>query len=163
MSQRPSRIIAAPNGGKETIVFTQASEVQLQQCLHLYATAFGHPLSTEDRMKNEELNRQRPLNRDNAMRTWCIALENDPSMVITMCKTVPREFLVRDTSGTRIEEGYCISSVVTDQAYRGRGLAAFMLKEVAAWLDEPGCAIARMLYSSVGTVSVKKQLLWKEG
>lgn len=156
MNQPPSLAIAAPNGEQEIIIFTQASGAQLEQCLKLYATAFGRPLSTADRMESEEHFRQRPLNRDNATRTWCLALENNPSKVVCMCKTVPREFLVREVKGTSVKKGYCIASVVTDQAYRGRGLASFMLKELAVWLDGPGDAIASMLYSSVGAVGIPK-------
>jgi len=51
--------------------------------------------------------------------------------------------LSRDTSGSREQQAYFVSSVITDFRYKQLGLAFLLLKRVAKWLDGLGDDTAR--------------------
>lgn len=135
------------------IVFGEATPEQQIQCCKLVSAAFGSPLSEEDFLEREKHLGQQPLTRNHGWRCWCLSPPNKPNHVLATCKTIRRNLLVRDASGSREQQGYCISSVVTDSRYRQLGLASFLLKRVAEWMDGPGDGIASMLYCSIGNVS----------
>ncbi|OJD26927.1 hypothetical protein ACJ73_01689 [Blastomyces percursus] len=79
--------------------------------------------------------------------------------VVATCKTLNRDLLVRTAAETQEGQGYCIGAVATDKRYRRLGLAKFLLRAVARWMDGPGRAEASMLYSSIGKYYVNKG--WK--
>lgn len=139
--------------GPMAIVFGEATPEQQIQCCKLVSAAFGSPLSEEDFLEREKHLGQQPLTRNHGWRCWCLSPPNKPNHVLATCKTIRRNLLVRDASGSREQQGYCISSVVTDSRYRQLGLASFLLKRVAEWMDGPGDGIASMLYCSIGNVS----------
>lgn len=150
----PNSSITIPRlDGSTSVVCGLATTEQIGPCRELYASAFGRPLSTADRMESDRRLADQPLTRNNRMKLWCVYLRDEPARVVAACKTVPREFLIREAQQpTRVGGGYCIASVVTDSEYRGLGIAAYLLKVIAEWLDETGTD-ANMLYSSVGSVS----------
>ncbi|KAI0424999.1 hypothetical protein F5Y09DRAFT_322862 [Xylaria sp. FL1042] len=135
-----------------TITFGEATHGQLLPCRHLAWAEFGKPLSKEDYVEQQQYLAQKPLVSDKlkGWRIWCLSLAHDPTQILTTCKTIPRELLIRDDSGMRRQKGYCIASVVTHPRYRGQGLATRLLKFVGTWLDGPGDAIASMLFTSIG-------------
>ncbi|KAI1083058.1 hypothetical protein F5B20DRAFT_528393 [Whalleya microplaca] len=143
--------------GTMIVKFSNATTAEERiQCSKLASTAFGKSLSPEGYLEREEYLGQLPLTRDSGWRFWRLTRTDDPKQVLAMCKTIHRDLLVRDVHGTSKKQGYCIASVVTDPRYRGRGLAAILLKNVAEWMDGPGNAVASMLYSDVGQFYVSK-------
>ncbi|KAI0854176.1 hypothetical protein F5Y00DRAFT_256674 [Daldinia vernicosa] len=150
--------------GTLKVIFSEATTSEERvRCAKLASTAFGKPLTPERYLEREEYLASHPLARGTGWRWWCLTLADNPEHVLSMCKTMHRDLLVRDGSATggetvvaRQEQGYCICSVVTDSNYRGRGLASVLLKGVAEWLDGPGNATASILYSDVGDFYVSK-------
>lgn len=152
--------------GRLGSTFGEATDpAQRVVCYDLAAAAFGAPLSGPEYREREEHLGGRPLLRDGGWRFWCLASAADPLLVYATCKTIRRDLLVRDGAGAdenggdgdvRIEPGYCIAAVVTDDRFRGYGLAAALLRHVAEWLDAPGRCYASMLYTIVGDFYVDK-------
>ncbi|KAI0012179.1 hypothetical protein F4779DRAFT_105611 [Xylariaceae sp. FL0662B] len=143
--------------GTMDVVFSNATTAEERiRCSKLASTAFGKSLSQDEYLEREDYLGRLPLTRDSGWRFWCLTRADDPKQVLTMCKTMHRDMLVRDAQGIRKEQGYCIASVVTDSRYRGRSLATILLENVAEWMDGPGNAISSMLYSDVGEFYVGK-------
>ncbi|KAI0025019.1 hypothetical protein F4780DRAFT_490021 [Xylariomycetidae sp. FL0641] len=153
--------------GPIPLEFGEATDAQRIQCHKLGFREFGWQLSEADYIAREEFLGTLPLTRNSGWRFWAVRTTStavaDPSqaVVVAACKTIHRDLYVRDddAAGPRWGQGYCIASVVTHPAHRGRGLAAFLLKELARWLDGPGHAVASTLYSGVGNFYVDKG--WK--
>ncbi|KAI1505710.1 hypothetical protein F5X99DRAFT_216018 [Biscogniauxia marginata] len=158
MSEQHTIVIQRPEG-PVAVLFGEATEEQRYKVHQLGASAFGWPLSEDDYAEREEFLDPLPLTRNRRWRFWCLARADEPGQVVAACKTIHRDLLIRYVQGVRQQQGYGIASVVTHPQYRRCGLAAFLLKSVAGWLDGPGDAAASILYSSVGDFYVDKG--WK--
>lgn len=149
--QRPITIEDAR--GSLTVIFFEATTREDRiRGSKLANTAFGKSLSEESYLEREDYLANLPLARGTGWRWFSLALADNPEHVVAMCKTLHRDLLIRDGAGMRQEQGYCICSVITDSRYRGRGLATVLMRNIAEWLDGPGCAAASTLYSDVGDV-----------
>lgn len=138
-----------------TAVFGEAtSPEQRLGCYELGATGFRPPLTTEQYVKREQFVDKLPLTRGTGWRFWCLYNTQQPMQILATCKTIVRDLIIRDASGVRLERGYCIASVVSDEAHRGHGLASFMLKKVAEWMDGPGEGAVSFLYTRYTSVSI---------
>ncbi|KAI0450100.1 hypothetical protein F5B21DRAFT_492328 [Xylaria acuta] len=133
-----------------TVLFGEATPEQLVPCRKLAGAEFSTPLAVEDYLEFENSMDVKPLVGGRGWRVWCLSPAHHPTEVLATCKTIPRELLVRDVSGTSRQKAYCIASVVTNPRYRGQGLASRLLEFVSQWLDGPGNAVASMLYTSIG-------------
>ncbi|KAI2472367.1 hypothetical protein F4781DRAFT_428337 [Annulohypoxylon bovei var. microspora] len=155
-----SKLISIPSRhGPLSVLFSETITPSLRlQCSKLASTAFGKSLRESDFLEREVLFNSHPLASDTGLRFWSLRLTDadGEAKVLALCKTLHRDLLIRDGSGTRREQGYCICSVVTSAEYRGRGLASVLLGKVAEWLDGEGQAVASMLYSDVGDFYVSK-------
>ncbi|KAI5924200.1 hypothetical protein F4810DRAFT_666180 [Camillea tinctor] len=158
MAEEHTMVIQRPEG-PVAMTFGEVAAEQRTQYHKLGANAFGWPLSEEDYTEREEFLDSLPLTQNGKWRFWCVARADDPGQIVAACKTIHRDLLIRDAQGVRLAKGYGIASVVTHADYRRCGLAAFMMKRVAAWLDGEGNAAASILYSNVGDFYVDKG--WK--
>ncbi|KAI0967042.1 hypothetical protein F4678DRAFT_475489 [Xylaria arbuscula] len=122
---------------------------QLLQCRYIAAVEFGKSLSKEEYVEQEDYLAEQPLVADKGWHVWCLSLVQDPAQVLTTCKTISRELLIRDASCVSRQKAYYIANVATDPRYRGQGLASRLLEYVAGWLDGPGDAAASILYTSI--------------
>lgn len=145
--------------GPLSVLFSEAvTPKDRLQCSKLAGTAFGKSLSGSQFLEREALLVAHPLATGIGLRFWSLTLaeanasDDKEAKVLALCKTLHRDLLIRDGDGTRREQGYCICSVVTNDEYRGRGLASVLLRKVAEWMDGEGRAAASMLYSDVGDV-----------
>ncbi|KAH7324592.1 hypothetical protein B0I35DRAFT_475826 [Stachybotrys elegans] len=134
-----------------TALFGEATGDQKLECYKLGATAFRTPLTTEQYIRREMFIDTLPLTRNGGWRFWCLYNKEQPKQVLATCKTIHRDLIVRDASGTKRRRGYCIASVVSDETHRGQGLASFMLKKVAEWMDGPGEGSASFVYSRLSS------------
>ncbi|RYC56366.1 hypothetical protein CHU98_g9845 [Xylaria longipes] len=136
--------------GVLTVLFGEATPEQVVSCRKLAGAEWSKPLAVEDYLEQEDYLDLRPLVRDKGWRLWCLSLAHRPAEVLATCKTIPRDLLIRNISGTSRQKAYCIASVVTNPRYRGQGLASRLLEFVSQWLDGPGNAIASILHTSLG-------------
>ncbi|PGH05641.1 hypothetical protein GX51_02800 [Blastomyces parvus] len=163
-SEQLSTTIDGPEGS-EVVVFNEATTDEQQvKCFKIVGASFGWPLPEADYIEREKFLVQRPLTRSNGagVRWWCLQVQagDGCGRVVATCKTLNRDLLIRTAAGnTRQGQGYCIGAVATDKRYRRLGLAEFLLRAVARWMDGPGGAEASMLYSSVGKYYTNKG--WK--
>ncbi|KAL2363656.1 hypothetical protein RJZ56_003437 [Blastomyces dermatitidis] len=150
-----STIIDGPEGS-EVLIFNEATTTELQvKCFKIVGASFGWPLPEADYIEREKFLMQRPLTHSNGVgiRWWCLQVQggDGSGRVVATCKTLNRDLLIRTAAGgTREGQGYCIGAVATDKRYRRLGLAEFLLRAVARWMDGSGEAEASMLYSSIG-------------
>ena len=159
MSEEHTETLTDVPGGALRLKFNEATPSQRKLCYDLASTWSNKPLSPADYIDREAFLSTQPLTAGTGWRFWCVTPEDEPAKVLATCKTLHRDMLVKTEDGrVRKEQGYCIATVVTDQRYRRHGLATFLLREVAAWLDGPGGAVASMLYSDVGKVSVQSRV-----
>ncbi|KAI1205888.1 uncharacterized protein F4807DRAFT_441797 [Annulohypoxylon truncatum] len=153
--------------GLLSVLFSEAVTPDTRlQCSKLSGSAFGKSLSAPQFLEREALLGTHPLAVGTRWRFWNLTLaeasagndddNEEGAKVVALCKTLHRDLLIRDERGTRREQGYCLCSVVTDDEYRGRGLASVLLGKVAEWMDGEGGAVASMLYSDVGDFYVSK-------
>ncbi|KAI0436942.1 hypothetical protein F4803DRAFT_540510 [Xylaria telfairii] len=140
--QNPDRVV--------TVLFREATPEQVIPCRKLAGAEFRKPLAIDSYLKQEEYLDQKPLVRDRGWRMWCLSLADHPAEVLASCRTIPREVLIRDVSGTSRRNAYCIAAVVTNSQYRNQGFASRLLEFVSQWLDGPGDAAASILYTSIG-------------
>ncbi|KAK7226244.1 hypothetical protein V2G26_014247 [Clonostachys chloroleuca] len=125
--------------GEIIAVFGQVAADQWLPAFKLSASGFREPLpSVEDYLEREEYLASLQFTKDCRMRTWCVYNIDDPSQVFAMCKAMPRDLLIGDEHGFRREGGYCLTSVVTDEQHRNKGLGRFLLEQVSAWMDIQG-------------------------
>ncbi|OAX80595.1 hypothetical protein ACJ72_05073 [Emergomyces africanus] len=154
----PQSITIDGPDGLEALYFSEATSPEQQvKCFKIVGSSFGWPLPEPDYIEREKFLTQRPLADSSGagVRWWCLG--DYPGRVVATCKTLHRDLLTRTaTGGTREVQGYCIGAVATDKRYRRLGLAEFLLKTVAQWMDGSGGAEASMLYSSVGKYYVNK-------
>ncbi|KEY71830.1 hypothetical protein S7711_10060 [Stachybotrys chartarum IBT 7711] len=143
-----------------TAIFGEANAEQRQKCYELGASAFRAPLSATQYLEREEYLGSLPLTRGTGWRFWCVFDVEDPLQIFATCKTLHRDLIVRDASNTHVEKGYCIASVVTDQKFRQKGLATFLLSEVAWWMDEVDGSTVSFLYASRGIHLFYQRLGW---
>ncbi|XDG09967.1 hypothetical protein ABKA04_009582 [Annulohypoxylon sp. FPYF3050] len=163
-SQRPTvPIDISTRQGPFSVLFSEAvTPKDRLQCSKLAGTAFGKSLSESQFLEREALFGAHPLATGTGLRFWSLTLaeanagDDKEAKVLALCKTLHRDLLIRDGDGTRREQGYCVCSVVTNDEYRGRGLASVLLRKVAEWMDGEGGAAASMLYSDVGDFYVSK-------
>ncbi|KAI1337304.1 hypothetical protein F5Y15DRAFT_390849 [Xylariaceae sp. FL0016] len=148
---KPTRSIINGPAGSLTVVFRDASPEQRVQCSMLAAPAFGSPLSVADYVERDEYLGKQPLTVDGGWRFWCLVTDDDDERVLATCKTMNRPLLIRDSTGCREEQGYCVVSVVTQPEYRGCGLASLLVENVKVWMDGPS-----MLYTSIGDFYAKR-------
>lgn len=149
-----SSIAVASSPFPITLFFGEATAEQKLECYKLGATGFRHPLTTEQYIQREQFVDTLPLTRGSGWRFWCLYNREQPKQILSTCKTIPRDIIIRDASGVRRERGYCIASVVSDSAYRGQGLASFLLKKVAEWMDGPGQGAVSFVYSGLSSVRI---------
>ncbi len=157
MAQPVSATIIGPNGPLDMVLGEQNPD-QRFPCSELGVAAFAPQLPASVFAEHAEAMSKHPLAHNQGIRYWCISLADNPASVITMCGTIRRPLLVRDSESTREEDGYCVFMVATHAQYRRLGLAKMLMKRVAEWLDGPGNAAASMLYTSVGDVSGTTEL-----
>lgn len=148
----PSSIEVPSSTSSMTACFGEATAEQRPECYKLGATGFRHPLTTEQYVQREKFVDTLPLTRDTGWRFWCLYNGEHPKQILSSCKTIVRDLIIRDASGVRRERGYCIASVVSDSAYRGHGLASFLLKKVVEWMDGPGHGAVSFLYTHLSSV-----------
>jgi len=139
-----------------TAVFGEATAEQKLECYKLGATGFQYPLTTEQYIEREQFVDTLPLTRGTGWRFWCLYNKEQPKQILSTCKTIVRDLIIRDASGIRRERGYCIASVVSDSAHRGHGLASFLLKQVAEWMDGPGQGAVSFVYSRLSSVRISQ-------
>lgn len=144
--------VKGPNGPLN-IALGEATPEQMLPWCGIVTAAFAPSFPGSAFLAQEECISQHPLTLNQSTRFWHISLADDPKVLLTVAKTVRRQFLVRDSESVREETGYCIGYVGTHPDYRRLGLASLLIKHVAEWLDGPANAVASMLYSSVGDVS----------
>lgn len=146
--------------GSQVLVFSEATTQEQQvKCFKVVGSSFGWPLPEADYIEREKYLTGLPLTRTGGagVRWWCLRTE-DWGHVVATCKILNRDLLTRTADGvTRDRQGYCIGAVATDKRYRRLGLAEFLLRAVAQWMDGPGEADASMLYSSIGKVWKKRK------
>jgi hypothetical protein len=118
----------------------------------------GWHLVSSDFIRQEYQYDDQPLTRNGGSRIWCIYMTARPNKVLSACRTVRRDFFINDKDGGSLAKGYCIGSVITDKAYRRRGLASALIQRVGEWLDGRGDAAVSILYTSCR--SVRKCALW---
>ncbi|KAB5554703.1 hypothetical protein GE09DRAFT_1122100 [Coniochaeta sp. 2T2.1] len=160
-----SSLTVTTSNGPLTVLFQEATSPALRrQCYALAGGHFGQPLAIEQHEARDEYLSNRPLTTRGGWRVWCLVRLADESSapssstiaVVATCKTIRREFLVREghEGKTREEEGYCIASVITHAQYRRLGLASFLMRKTAEWIDDHrsggggGGRRASVLYSS---------------
>jgi GNAT superfamily N-acetyltransferase len=141
--------ISMTNGSRITVLFGEATAQQQHKCYTLAASAWGSYLDEDEIIAREEYLSEQPLARKDGSRTWCLYRQDDHDQILSTCKTVHRDFVVKDSESTREVKGYCVTSVYTPQLLRGHGLASNMLNNVAQWLDGPGEAAVSVLYSGI--------------
>lgn len=137
------------NGTTVTVLFGEATAQQQPSCDTLAGSAWGTYLDEDEVLGRERHLRAQSLVRDGGCRTWCLYRQDDHDQVLSCCKTMRRDLLLRDAEGLHDTEGYCITSVFTTLVYRGHGLASYMLQNVVEWLDGPGKAAVSLLYSGI--------------
>ncbi|OJD17036.1 hypothetical protein AJ78_02831 [Emergomyces pasteurianus Ep9510] len=158
----PQSITIDGTEGLEVLSFCEATTPEQQvKCFKIVGASFGWPLPEMDYIEREKFLTQRPLadGSGTGVRWWYLGVQarDDPGPVIAACKTLHRDLLIRTAvGGTREAQGYCIGAVATDERYRRLGLAEFLLRTVAKWMDGPGGADASMLYSSIGKYYTNK-------
>lgn len=150
----PSSIEIRSSPHPVTAVFGEATGEQKLECYKLGATGFGPPLTTEQYIQREQFVDTLPLTRGTGWRFWCLYNRDEPTKILSTCKTIIRGLIIRDASGVQRKRGYCIASVVSDAAYRGHGLASFLLKKVAEWMDGSGQGAASFVYSRLRSVRI---------
>ncbi|EER40238.1 conserved hypothetical protein [Histoplasma capsulatum H143] len=145
--------------GSQVLVFSEATTQEQQvKCFKVVGSSFGWPLPEADYIEREKYLTGLPLTRTGGagVRWWCLRTE-DWGHVVATCKILNRDLLTRTADGvTRDRQGYCIGAVATDKRYRRLGLAEFLLRAVAQWMDGPGEADTSMLYSSIGKYYTNK-------
>ena len=108
-----------------------------------------------------------PLARDQGMMTWVLVdgrRPPDQRAVLCSCESFAKRALANDAAdGTAVdEEGvvHAIASVFTPPAFRGRGYAGRLLRELAArlrtWQPDRGTALGSVLYSDIGSAYYAK-------
>lgn len=150
----PSSIDIPSSPFPVTAVFGEATAEQKHECYKLGATGFRHPLTTEQYVQREQFVDTLPLTRGTGWRFWCLYNKENPNHILSTCKTIVRDLIIRDAPGVRRGRGYCIASVVSDSAHRGHGMASFLLKKVAEWMDGPGQGDVSFLYSRLSSVRI---------
>lgn len=148
MSTEPY-IVTLKCGTVITVLFGEATAQQQLGCDKLAASAWGSYLGEDEILAREAHLRSQDLACNGGGRTWCLYREDDQDQILSTCKTLRRQFFVREAEGPHEVSGCCITSVITVQMYRGLGLASYMLRNVAEWLDGPGNASVSMLYSGI--------------
>ncbi|KAL7928220.1 hypothetical protein V8C35DRAFT_318689 [Trichoderma chlorosporum] len=147
--------IKTPSGPLNVIFGEATSEQRLQWC-QVVTAAFAPSLPASALVEHEEYLSQHPLTVDQGTRFWSLSLVEDSRMVLAVCKTIRRRFLIRDIESVSERDGYCIGYVATHPDYRRLGLATLLIKQLASWLDGPANATASMLYTSVGDFYVSQ-------
>jgi len=82
----------------------------------------------------------------------CIYMRTQPNNVLSACRTVRRDFYINDKDGARLAKGYCIEKIITQYAYRRRGLASALIQCLGWWMDNSGDADVSILYTSCRSV-----------
>lgn len=137
------------NGRNVTALFKEATAEQLSECYTLASSTWGSYLDEDEVIAREQHLSTTASARDGGCRVWCTYRQDDHSQILSTCKTIRRDFLLRDSISTRQMEGVCIVSVFTASMYRGNGLASFMLRNVARWLDSSDGVFVSVLYSGM--------------
>src|SRR4051812_10180613 len=114
--------------GPLMLLFGEATPSQRVQCRFMGAKSFREPLSAEDYIEREEYLAGRPLTRNDGIRYWCLFSDKDPAQVLATCKTIQRDIIVRDKTGSYQGKCYCVASVVTHSDFRQHGLASILLQ-----------------------------------
>lgn len=133
------------------VVFAEATLHQRQLSWESNGASWAPPMSLEAYLGRELALSQTALSRDGGTRYYILQLRSDVDTVVSGCEVTWKTGLVADVSGVREVKTYGIASVFTPQAFRGRGLASRLMREVAAAMDRDGAEYGA-LYSDIGRV-----------
>lgn len=99
-----------------------------------------------------------PLAKDGGMTLWILVDKNlppDQRPILCSCETFRKRSMISDAEGNVTEAIiHGIASVFCNPAYRGRGYASRMMRELAevlpSWQVEKGNCVGSVLYSDIG-------------
>jgi len=141
-----------PDDISKRVIFSQATDEQLDTVWRLNAQVWASPLSVEAHMERERLLSEQALTKSGAWRTWVLTLPDRGNEVVASCETFEKTILISNSDGVRKKLGYGIASVFTNQEYRRKGMATLLLDRLKKWLDGEGEGVVSVLYSDIGRV-----------
>ncbi|KAK3994349.1 hypothetical protein QBC44DRAFT_322562 [Cladorrhinum sp. PSN332] len=122
-------------------------------------------MSIDEHVGREQILSETALSRDGGTRYYILHPKDNPETIISSCEvTAKKVFIAVPGIGRAVqpENAYGIASVFTNPLYRGKGMAAYLLKRVQEVVDdgETGCECGA-LYSDIGREYYAK-LGWKD-
>jgi GNAT superfamily N-acetyltransferase len=154
---------------KPSLILTNPTEEERRRCWKATHPLWGAALSLDGYLAREQRQLDIPLARNGGLANWILTTREGESVpspaggstdtgrrpVLSSCETLKKRALVRGKDGI-IREGIAhgVASVFTDPAYRGRGYATIMMRQLADTLgkmeENRGDAMFSVLYSDIG-------------
>ena len=151
-----------PDGGSPNLELAPATPEEVKECILLNSAAWRGPLSTEVFLRREAHLASQVAAVDGGLSTWILVDKNDkrsPRTVLSACESLrKRAFVARRGSQAEEVVVFGIGSVYCRDAYRGKGYAVRMMKELSKkledWQQKDGNKTHfTVLYSDIGKVS----------
>ncbi|KAK3307375.1 uncharacterized protein B0T15DRAFT_393255 [Chaetomium strumarium] len=166
-------IESLPDASSPLLILTHPTPAERTHTWKLTYPKWGPALTEEDYLTREDYLTTVPLARDGGITHWVLTVSNlppDQRPILSSCESLRKRavYVPKDGGGgsRKVVEGVAhgIASVFTDPAFRGRGYASRMMKELGQRLKgwqvavEKSRSLFSVLYSDIG-----KQFYAKHG
>ena len=160
-----------PPSTSPDLYLTHPTPAECQRIWGFVYDSWGDALDLDQFLAESEHLLTVPLARDGGMTLWILVdknLPHDERPILASCETFKKKgLLAREGANDGVQDVvlHGIASVFCDPAYRGRGYAQRMMREIGqvlkTWQVEEGeTCVGSLLYSDIGTVYYAK-LGWK--
>jgi GNAT superfamily N-acetyltransferase len=140
-----------------TFILREVTVAEKVACWRTNSTSWAGKLTIDDYIGRESVNGSGDLSRDGGIRYWGFtALPTDggngDQEIYAAVESIRKPVVVKTSdSGFSLEWSYAAASVFTPAKYRGKKIAAWMMRRLGEWFDseEANCRFS-VLYSDVG-------------
>lgn len=140
-----------------TLILRKATPDEKLACWRANGASWAGKLTLDDYVSRETVNGSGDLGRDGGIRYWAFtAPATDGGMggqeIYGAVESIRKPVVVKTSDGGfSLEWSYGAASVFVPTRYRGKKIAAWMMRRLGEWFDseEAGCRFS-VLYSDVG-------------
>ncbi|KAK4240538.1 hypothetical protein C8A03DRAFT_13147 [Achaetomium macrosporum] len=160
-------IDSLPDASSPLLVLTHPTPAERTRTWKLTYPKWGPALTEEDYLTREAYLTTVPLARDGGITHWVLTVSNlppDERPILSSCESLRKRAVYVPKEGGKVVDGVAhgIASVFTEPAFRGRGYASRMMKELGqrlkGWQAEKGeggeveksHSLFSVLYSDIG-------------
>jgi hypothetical protein len=148
-----------------TFILREVTPAEKLACWRTNSASWAGKLTIDDYVGRETVNGSGDLSRDGGIRYWKFTAPptdggTGDQEIYAAVESIRKPVVVKTSDGGfSIEWSYAAASVFTPAKYRGKKIAAWMMRRLGEWFDseEASCRFS-VLYSDVGVYTIPRSV-----